>query len=161
MCDAWLAMHHLEGQHVSVQTSRDSFQGRLHAVDPESGNILLLSADSTVHIIFASCITRAERCESVDSTNIPDDVLALRATRRAPASAMECDELVRRLRERRVEASVSEEDGGGKVVRVFDGMARIVAPFDEESVRGKSQVVVQRVRQLLLAICTETKHMDS
>lgn len=172
MCDAWKRLSKYRHQHVEILTTvKDTLCGFVHAVDPDTGNVVLLSDDSgsgssgssssskgiIVYLVIASSIEDVCLLSSCAPSYVHLPLLCSSRTHKtAPVVAsIEPLVLVNELRARRIDASIISDqhatDGTASCayIDIFSGVARIVPPFYPQSVRSTNHNVLTRIRAVI------------
>lgn len=165
MCDAWKRLSPYRYKHVELlTTAKNTLCGFVHALDPETGNIVLLSEDNDgeglMHVVTASAIKDIKTMETGPSLRV---VLPPPRSTRVPEtsnaiSPVEPQVLVDKLRSRRIDASIvnsqmpAEATVSVAYIDVFSGVARIVPPFYPHCVRSDNHNVLGRVRAVIQEI---------
>lgn len=160
MTNRWSEFRWALKKFVSVQTTHHVLQGYVHAVDPETGNIILLddgdgSDQALMHIVFAGSVQRLD-AQALDVDNerkVP--TLALFKPRveaevvdtdaGVHGKQLSCETVVKLLTDHRIDATVTSD----KSIRVFDGLAEITSPYTPKFVRTDNEIVMSRIRNLL------------
>lgn len=160
MCDVWKEIAHLQKKYVTVETTNDVLKGYVHIIDPETGNIVLLSAGPIVHLIVAPTWIKVDICKGALPSDVPTSLYNL--PRRDTGRGLARDVVLQGLRDRRIKADVvcpgDAPDDSGCVqgyISVFDGMARIVEPYGPLDVMCKTESVLSRIRQIVEQISRE------
>lgn len=170
MCDAWKRLSKYRHQHVEILTTvEDMLCGFVHAVDPETGNVVLLSNDSgssssskeiIVYLVIASSIKDVSLLSSCAPSYVHLPLpCSSRTYEMVPVVAsIKPQVLVNELRARRIDATIISDQPAteGTVscayIDVFSGVARIVPPFYPQSVRSTNHNVLTRIRAVIQQI---------
>lgn len=173
MCDAWKRLSKYRHQHVEILTTvKDTLNGVVHAVDPETGNLVLLSDDEghnsgsddgnsngeiVMHLVIASAIREVNILSSRPPLHVQLPPLSnFQVDETSPAVVSITPQvLVDELRARRIDANLVEDEcatEGSKssvYIDIFSGVARILPPFQPQSVRSTNHNVLVRIRAVI------------
>lgn len=170
MCEAWQNWKHFTHTYVNVNVAacghdvggvgvNEAFF--VHAIDPETGNLILLckpDEDSHRHaagdmtIAFASAVTAIQALDHAPANVQPECPFlslssASRSTRCAPPSPFKNGvEVLAFLQSHRIEGCMDEETGS---ISVFQGLATVLPPYHASCVKCTNDVVLGRIRNLL------------
>lgn len=156
---AWETWGHLETRDVRVCLSTGStLSGRLLAIDPESGAVVLVAPASGLlslalgHAVTSVTPAAAAAPSSAAAAATAQRVLRGVAPAPAPAASPAGDGAALVLALQRMRLPVAEErDGDGRVsaVRLLGGAARVRAPFREEDCEAANETVLARVQEIV------------
>lgn len=144
---------------VTIETTHGPLNGLVHAIDPETGNIILLEDgqnddEATMHIVVEHSITRViEQKEGGEPTCTLHDFSPDSQADGAESTRLRRDGVLKLLHDQRIDAHVDETS---QSVIVFDGLAEIVAPYTWRCVRTANEVVLARITNLMTK-CDETQ----
>lgn len=144
MCENWKRNSHFLETRVELETIQEKLQGFVHAVDPETGNIILQTSESSVHIVFASALKSIQSIGSQHETLpeiLPSPFIQTR-------SGLNSEDVVTFLHSRHMDAHVVVKDNLS-MISVFDGLAMIAPPYAPDCVQSTNEIVVNRVHALL------------
>lgn len=144
MCESWRRNRCFLDTRVELQTTQEKLQGFVHAVDPETGNIILQTSESSVHIVFASavrCIHSIDGLRGTPPYVFPSPIKQMQI-------GMNAEDIIKFLLSRHMDAQIVVKDNV-KMISVFDGLAVIVPPYAPNCVQSTNEIVVNRVCALL------------
>lgn len=136
---------------VTIETTHGALNGLAHAIDPETGNIILLEDgqnddEAMMHIVLEHSITRVIEQKEGDPTCTLHDFRPDSQVDGAESTRVRRDGVLKLLHEHRIDAYV---DQTSQSVIVFDGLAEIVAPYTWSCVRTANEVVLARITNLM------------
>lgn len=157
MCDAWNRTMHLENQSVCVCT-RDtvSLHGHVHAIDPETGNVILLTRGH-VHLIFAHDIENmtAEAARRDTPKEFPTSRKREDEYNSSNEGGLSLQGLLSGLERRRIESKVVKDGNDEQWVEVLEGRAIVKPPYRPRDVCSEFDAVGRRMRVVVGQIVAE------
>ncbi|PXF47351.1 hypothetical protein BWQ96_02831 [Gracilariopsis chorda] len=133
-----------ENNAVTIDTENELVEGYLHAIDPETGNMIIQNKDivtllSTANIAF---VRGSEAKHLHLSSLMPPE------PETCTQQSLPCEALVEGFRKRLISANITLKDGE-KRISLFEGVALIYPPYGQDSTYSENENVLLRVRGII------------